>query len=79
MIDAKIVKDYPHYTIEEYTYSADISATGEELTMYEVWSKDKELLGSFTTLEEAVDYIENQTAWDRLIDSLPPCDVIARH
>ncbi len=79
MIDARIVKDYPRYTIEKYTYSADFSATGQELTMYEVWSKDDELLGSFTTLDEAVDYVENQTAWNTLIDSLPPCDVIARY
>ena len=40
MISATTVKTYHNYTIEQYTYSADVSATGKPLTMYEVYDND---------------------------------------
>ena len=38
MITAETMINYGSYTISRYTYSADVSATGKELTMYEVYN-----------------------------------------
>ena len=55
MISATIVKTYHNYTIEQYTYSADVSATGKPLTMYEVYDNDThELIAAYRNLWEAV-------------------------
>lgn len=72
MITAETVKEIEGYTVTAYTYSADVSATGEELTTYEVTNEDLTVFEAFEELEEAIDFIENQIAWERLIYSLPP-------
>lgn len=71
MISARIVKESNGYMIEQRTYSADVSATGKPLTMYEVTSKDCSVFDSFATLEKAVDFMENQIAWENMVDSFP--------
>ena len=79
MITATTVCDYPNYYIDKYIYSADISDTGEEFTAYEVYTNDGNLLEAFDELEEAIDYVNNQIAWDRLIATLPPHEAIERY
>ena len=55
MISATTVKTYHNYTIEQYTYSADVSATGKLLTMYEVYDNDThEFINAYRNLWEAV-------------------------
>ena len=49
MITAETMINYGSYTISRYTYSADVSATGKELTMYEVYDN------SVNDLIEALD------------------------
>lgn len=79
MIEATVVKTYRNYTIERYTYSADISATGKPLTMYEVYNDNGDMLEAFDSLQEAIDYVNNQIAWDRMIAMLPQHEAIARY
>lgn len=79
MISARTVKEVESYTVDVYTYSADVSATGEELTMYEVYNDNGDMLETFEELEEAIDYVDNQIAWDRMIATLPPHEAIARY
>lgn len=76
---SKIVKEIEGYTVEACTYSADVSATGKPLIMYEVYNKNTDLLEAFDNLQEAIDYIENQIAWDRMIAMLPQHEAIARY
>lgn len=76
---SRIVKEIESYTIEVCTYSADISATGKPLTMYEVYNDNGDMLEAFDDLQEAVDYINNQMVWDRMISILPPHEAIARY
>ena len=55
MIEATVVKTYRNYTIERYTYSADVSATGKPLTMYEVYNNDiHDFINAYTALWEAI-------------------------
>lgn len=55
MISATTIKTYRNYTIERYTYSADVSATGKPLTMYEVYDNDThEFINAYHNLWEAV-------------------------
>lgn len=68
---SRIVKEIESYTIEVCTYSADISATGKPLTMYEVYNDNGDMLEAFDSLQEAIDYVNNQIAWDRMIVMLP--------
>ena len=71
-MEATTIKEYKGYTIERYTYAADISATEKPLILYEVYDGvTAELVEAFKTLEEAVDYIDNQAAWNELIAALP--------
>lgn len=79
MINTRIVKEVDGYTVEACTYSPDISATGEALTIYEVYNDNADMLEAFDSLQEAVDYINNQMVWDRLIAILPPHEAIARY
>ena len=79
MISAKNIKTISNYTIDLYTYSPDISATGEKLTTYEVYNDNGDMLGAFDSLQEAVDYVNNQIAWDRMIATLPPHKAITRY
>lgn len=79
MIEATVVKTYRNYSIERYTYSADISATGKPLTMYEVYNDNGDMLEAFDSLQEAIDYVNNQIAWDRMIAMLPQHEAIARY
>lgn len=76
---SKIVKKIESYTIEVCTYSADISATGKPLTMYEVYNDNGDMLEAFDSLQEAIDYVNNQIAWDRMIAMLPQHEAIARY
>lgn len=71
MISARTVKEAEGYTVDAYTYSPDISATGEELTMYEVYNNNGDMLEAFEELEEAVNFMKNQIVWEKLINSLP--------
>lgn len=79
MIDTRIVKEVDGYTVEACTYSPDISATGEALTMYEVYNDNGDMLEAFDSLQEAIDYVNNQIAWDRMIAMLPQHEAIARY
>lgn len=72
MISARIVKEAEGYIVEARTYSADVSATGKPLTMYEVTNADCSVFDTFCELEKAVEFMENQIAWKNLINSLPP-------
>ena len=55
MINATTVKTYRNYSIDKYTYSADVSATGKPLTMYEVYDNDThEFIAAYRNLWEAV-------------------------
>lgn len=76
---SRIVKEIESYTIEVCTYSADISATGKPLTMYEVYNDNGDMLEAFDSLQEAIDYVNNQIAWDRMIAMLPQHEAIARY
>ena len=76
---SRIVKEIESYTIEVCTYSADISATGKPLTMYEVYNDNGNMLEAFDSLQEAIDYVNNQIAWDRMIAMLPQHEAIARY
>lgn len=76
---SRIVKEIESYTIEVCTYSADISATGKPLTMYEVYNDNGDMLDAFDSLQEAIDYVNNQIAWDRMIATLPQHEAIARY
>lgn len=79
MIDTRIIKEIDGYTVEACTYSADVSATGKPLTMYEVYNDNADILEAFDSLQEAVDYINNQMVWDRMIATLPQHEAIARY
>lgn len=79
MITIETVLDYGSHTIDCYTYSADVSATGKGLTMYEVYNDNADMLEAFDSLQEAIDFIDNQTAWDRMLAALPPHEAIARY
>lgn len=79
MITAETVKEIEGYTVTAYTYSADVSATGEELTTYEVYNNNADMLDAFDSLQEAIDYVDNQIAWDHMIAILPPHEAIARY
>lgn len=76
---SRIVKEIESYTIEVCTYSADISATGKPLTMYEVYNDNGDMLEAFDSLQEAIDYVNNQIAWNRMIAMLPQHEAIARY
>lgn len=76
---SRIVKEIESYTIEVCTYSADISATGKPLTMYEVYNDNGDMLDAFDSLQEAIDYVNNQIAWNRMIATLPQHEAIARY
>lgn len=76
---SRIVKEIESYTIEVCTYSADISATGKPLTMYEVYNDNGDMLEAFDSLQEAIDYVNNQITWDRMIAMLPQHEAIARY
>lgn len=76
---SRIVKEIESYAIEVCTYSADISATGKPLTMYEVYNDNGDMLEAFDSLQEAIDYVNNQIAWDRMIAMLPQHEAIARY
>ena len=76
---SRIVKEIEGYTVETCTYSADVSATGKPLIMYEIYNKNADLLEAFDNLQEAIDYVENQIAWDRMIAMLPQHEAIARY
>lgn len=76
---SRIVKEIEGYTVETCTYSADVSATGKLLTMYEIYNKNADLLEAFDNLQEAIDYVENQIAWDRMVATLPQHETIARY
>lgn len=55
MISATTVKTYRNYTIEQYIYSADVSATGKPLTMYEIYNNDThDFINAYHNLWEAV-------------------------
>lgn len=54
---SRIVKEIEGYTVETCTYSADVSATGKPLIMYEIYNKNADLLEAFDNLQEAIDYI----------------------
>lgn len=79
MINARTIKEVEGYTVEAYTYSADVSATGKPLIMYEIYNKNADLLEAFDNLQEAIDYVENQIAWDRMVATLPQHETIARY
>lgn len=79
MISARTIKEVEGYTVEAYTYSADVSATGKLLTMYEVYNNNADMLEAFDSLQEAMDFVENQIAWDRIIAMLPQHEAIARY
>ncbi len=49
------------------------------MTTYEIYTQDSQFIEAFETLEEAVDFVENQIAWDKLIATLPPHPAIARY
>lgn len=76
---SRIVKEIEGYTVETCTYSADVSATGKPLTMYEVYNDNGDMLEAFDSLQEAIDYVENQIAWDRMVATLPQHETIARY
>lgn len=76
---SRIVKEIEGYTVETCTYSADVSATGKPLTMYEVYNDNGDMLEAFDSLQEAIDYVNNQIAWDRMIATLPQHEAIARY
>lgn len=76
---SKIAKEIDSYTVEVCTYSADVSATGKELTMYEVYNDNGDMLEAFDSLQEAIDYVNNQIAWDCMIAMLPQHKAIARY
>lgn len=76
---SRIVKEIEGYTIEVCTYGADISATGKPLTMNEVYNDNGDMLEAFDSLQEAIDYVNNQIAWDRMIATLPQHEAIARY
>lgn len=76
---SRIAKEIESYTIEVCTYSADISATGKPLTMYEVYNDNGDMLDAFDSLQEGIDYVNNQIAWDRMIATLPQHEAIARY
>ena len=73
MITAETMINYGSYTISRYTYSADVSATGKELTMYEVYDNSvNDLIEAFDTLDEAIEHTENEIMWEWcLTDSFP--------
>lgn len=80
MIIANTVKSYTGYIICKCTYSADISATDEELTAYEVYDKNNgEMIEAFDELEEAMDFVEDQQIWDGIICVLPDLRHIERY
>lgn len=79
MISARTIKEVEGYTVEAYTYSVDVSATGKLLTMYEVYNNNADMLEAFDSLQEAMDFVENQIAWDRIIAMLPQHEAIARY
>lgn len=79
MISSRIIKEIEGYTVEACTYSADVSATGKPLTMYEVYNDNGDMLEAFDCLQEAIDYVNNQIAWDRMIATLPQHEAIARY
>lgn len=47
--------------------------------MYEIYNKNADLLEAFDNLQEAIDYVENQIAWDRMVATLPQHETIARY
>lgn len=47
---SRIVKEIEGYTVETCTYSADVSATGKPLIMYEIYNKNADLLEAFDNL-----------------------------
>lgn len=79
MISPRIIKEIEGYTVEACTYSADVSATGKPLTMYEVYNDNGDMLEAFDCLQEAIDYVNNQIVWDRMIATLPQHEAIARY
>lgn len=71
MISARTIKEVEGYTVEAYTYSVDVSAT--------VYNNNADMLEAFDSLQEAMDFVENQIAWDRIIAMLPQHEAIARY
>ena len=60
--------------------AAALRRNGEALNLYEVYDGvTAELVEAFKTLEEAVDYIDNQAAWNELIAALPVMDCIVKY
>ena len=47
--------------------------------MYEVYNDNGDMLEAFDSLQEAIDYVNNQIAWDRMIAMLPQHEAIARY
>ena len=80
MISAETVLDYGSHCIDRYTYSADVSATGQELTMYEVYDNSvHDLIESFETLDEAIEHTENEIMWEWCLTDSFPQEVQAEH
>lgn len=76
MISATTVKTYHNYTIEQYTYSADVSATGKPLTMYEVYDNDThEFINAYHNLWETVYKVKQRLVMAGKIKNfcLPEC------
>ena len=80
MITAETMINYGSYTISRYTYSADVSATGKELTMYEVYDNSvNDLIEAFDTLDEAIEHTENEIMWQWCLTDSFPVEVQGEH
>ena len=80
MITAETVLDYGSHHIDRYTYRADVSATGKELTMYEVYDNCvHDLIEAFETLDEAIEHTENEIMWQWCLTDSFPVEVQEEH
>lgn len=80
MITAETILDYGSHHIDCYTYSADVSATGKELTMYEAYDNSvNDLIEAFETLDEAIEHTENEIMWQWCLTDSFPQEVQAEH
>lgn len=80
MIKAETILDYGSHRIDRYTYSADVSATGKELIMYEVCDNSvNDLIEAFDTLDEAIEHTENEIMWLWCLTDSFPAEVQEEH
>lgn len=83
MITAETVLDYGNRRIDKYAYfncPPDCANSGKDRITYEVYDNSVgDLIEAFDTLDEAIEYTENEIIWHWLMADCLPYEVQTEH